>query len=1083
MAIGTIEGSVVVANSETHCRLAESRRQLDTSGNTYGDCGSVLSLSWLHLQQSKFLTGYSDGLIRLYNFKPQSCELEILSTYPRFLEEMTSVHCSAFDRRGLACGYSRNVVVFDRETGSELQTYHNIHNSSINISRFANTIPHLFLTCSFDKRVCLWDLRQKTSSRPIHTNRSETGNVMVCFSPDDRYYLVSSVDNEVNQYETAQGSHSLSLQLPRTGSAMGYTRSYYGGLEDGQRLVVTASSSEDVVRVCSGSTGQVMETIQMYPGRRHPSLHVQSLRAHPNRPCRLGVLCFYRHMAGYELCDVDFRRSPQDSQGDRGCDFACPASILASHELSRRLRSQLVAEQSRRREGVVELLSSANPKVCYRCDWGLLEARWPWLASQRIPGHPSIQTCFPADVLRIVLEFIYTGGISRSLVCIESDEEEISTKLIRCHQYVRRMQLTRLLQLLELALQRSLTLLNTMDVWLYARHLQESFLPQCCQDMITRHWTWFNVHYPENPDVREAGQLWRESLCDVKGTNWVARAGHAVVLVNLNQVFVLGGYSRNGPSDLDQVPMLDLTRNARALLPSYGQVPDALTFHAASLAADAVTIVCIGGGQSNFAQSIVYTLHTPTMRWRQIEQPLLAPLSSLQPSARARHSVTLANDKLLLFGGRDQNAVLGGTYAMDASSLQWIRATRPETTASWEAYAPSPRCSHTATFLPATQQLVVLGGFTSMGMAHLRYADVFDLATCTWQCIALESCSGRYPLPRCCHSCVLLDAKGSQLVLSGGRTGPAHAFAMNAETLALDDIWLLDVGDRAWRELKQQGDPALVDQLARNEHCSFMLPDGRVGVWGGSTEVAIRGNELLAYDVERQIWELVPTYLAWQTPEPAVSVIPLQLHADLQRVAGDVRVEPCANMLSSKMLLCAGSTLFQAMLLRTKTAEAQTSTVDLSGTYAPAALRIVLMYLQTGIVPRALLDVGEKQGGVPLMDAAACARMMAVAGLSAELEHYLAQHLDQDNVWSLLSFARRHYLDTLVESCSWFLQKNLAQLSRHPPELDDFMLAWQQGGGSNDSRAITMIHSPPPNRKPNQLPSNHNHTTKLRRVT
>ena len=76
--------------------------------------------------------------------------------------------------------------MFDLATGAVVREFPDIHSASINISRFGNVLPYLFLTCSFDKSVKAWDMRAPLNSGPVHEAYSDTGNVMVCFSPDDR---------------------------------------------------------------------------------------------------------------------------------------------------------------------------------------------------------------------------------------------------------------------------------------------------------------------------------------------------------------------------------------------------------------------------------------------------------------------------------------------------------------------------------------------------------------------------------------------------------------------------------------------------------------------------------------------------------------------------------------------------------------------------------------------------------------------------------------------------------------------------------------------------------------------------------
>lgn len=117
-------------------------------------------------------------------------------TFDEF-DQLTSVHVNSTDELFLASGYSRNVALYDIGTGKRVEVFDNMHREHINVVKFANHSPSIFVTSSFDQDVKMWDLRQKPI-RPCYTSTSSRGNVMACFSPDDYYLLVSGVDNEVS---------------------------------------------------------------------------------------------------------------------------------------------------------------------------------------------------------------------------------------------------------------------------------------------------------------------------------------------------------------------------------------------------------------------------------------------------------------------------------------------------------------------------------------------------------------------------------------------------------------------------------------------------------------------------------------------------------------------------------------------------------------------------------------------------------------------------------------------------------------------------------------------------------------------
>lgn len=150
----------------------------------------------------QLLAGSDNGSLNLYdinhmppNIADAYCSSGIV-TYDRF-EQLTSVHVNSTDDWFLVSGYSKHVALYDIGSGKRLKLFNNMHREPINVAKFSNHSPSIFATSSFDHDVKLWDLRQ-TLERPCYTSSSSRGNVMVCFSPDDLYLLVSTVDNEVH---------------------------------------------------------------------------------------------------------------------------------------------------------------------------------------------------------------------------------------------------------------------------------------------------------------------------------------------------------------------------------------------------------------------------------------------------------------------------------------------------------------------------------------------------------------------------------------------------------------------------------------------------------------------------------------------------------------------------------------------------------------------------------------------------------------------------------------------------------------------------------------------------------------------
>lgn len=165
-------------------------------------------------------------------------------TFDNF-EQLTSVHVNSTDEQILASGYSKKVGIYDISSGKRVQLFTDMHQEPINVAKFANHSPFLFVTSSFDRYVKMWDLRQKPV-RPCFATSSSRGNVMACFSPDDLYLLVSAVDNEVLQ---------LKLHIDYALLAFNnYTRSCLVKGKIVLTFVIVTSQSSGVNNVALGST-------------------------------------------------------------------------------------------------------------------------------------------------------------------------------------------------------------------------------------------------------------------------------------------------------------------------------------------------------------------------------------------------------------------------------------------------------------------------------------------------------------------------------------------------------------------------------------------------------------------------------------------------------------------------------------------------------------------------------------------------------------------------------------------------------------------------------------------------------------
>lgn len=303
MAVGTLDGEVVLLNPETRNIINHISPKWNSNG--------ILGLCWLQSNPSKLLVGSDNGSLRLYDINnlPQEFEDGYCNSSTVIFEDfehLTSVHVNSTDDQFLTSGYSKKVAIYDICSGNRIQLFTDMHREPINVAKFANHSPNLLVTSSFDRDVKMWDLRQKPI-KPCYTATSSRGNVMVCFSHDDLYLLVSSVDNEVRQLLAVDGKLHTKFDIVSTGSYNNYTRSYY---MNGRDYIISGSCEEPVVRVCCAQTGRLLRNIYLEDDGSASSIFVQSLRSDPFRHFHLAVLAAYVRPSRYwEIINVNLLSS------------------------------------------------------------------------------------------------------------------------------------------------------------------------------------------------------------------------------------------------------------------------------------------------------------------------------------------------------------------------------------------------------------------------------------------------------------------------------------------------------------------------------------------------------------------------------------------------------------------------------------------------------------------------------------------------------------------------------------------------------------------------------------------------------
>ena len=272
LLFGTVKGNICLSNLTSN--------SIDYLGN-YGlsPVDPILGLCWLKANPYRFISGSGAGRVICGDVRltTDTCDNAVetfshIREYQNF-NELTSVHTNCLSELLLLSGYEQKAKVFDIETGSMLMEYTDIHTKAINISRFSNHSPFVLATSSFDGTVKSWDLRQRTKI-PIYEIVTDSHYVvMINYSHDDHFVLVSGRDNEITQYLAFDGRKHTSFDIPRTGKfEHNYTRAYYTATG---AHIITGACEESAVSVLCTATGRLLSRFEIYPDRKHPSVYVQ----------------------------------------------------------------------------------------------------------------------------------------------------------------------------------------------------------------------------------------------------------------------------------------------------------------------------------------------------------------------------------------------------------------------------------------------------------------------------------------------------------------------------------------------------------------------------------------------------------------------------------------------------------------------------------------------------------------------------------------------------------------------------------------------------------------------------------------
>ncbi|KAJ1975876.1 tRNA methyltransferase ppm2 [Dimargaris xerosporica] len=323
----------------------------------------------------------------------------------------------------------------------------------------------------------------------------------------------------------------------------------------------------------------------------------------------------------------------------------------------------------------------------------------------------------------------------------------------------------------------------------------------------------------------------------VDSAQYVHRWGLTATAIPTKGVMVFGGYGLPTNAEPDTfhqrlasplfVPWAWMDDNAcsgsavTAAVSVTGNIPSPRMYHSAHRWGEANGIVFGGRTSPTAALGDAFCFREIAGQWQWSPLPLLPTNSLVDGSmlltptclARYRHASCIISSASTALGGalvvhggiNSQRVTLGDMFVVDIASRQWS-SIRLQPCGGQPRHLPSPRHSHSLTFISASNSIWMVGGLLADGTAD---SGVFRIDPATWVCeqmsltyapsksVALTDDSQIRPQPylsRYSHQATPIPWCSHLVLVVGGITPDA--------VLDWSIVWvLLDTDARTWRYL------------------------------------------------------------------------------------------------------------------------------------------------------------------------------------------------------------------------------------------------------------------------------------------
>lgn len=241
---------------------------------------------------------------------------------------------------------------------------------------------------------------------------------------------------------------------------------------------------------------------------------------------------------------------------------------------------------------------------------------------------------------------------------------------------------------------------------------------------------------------------------------------------------------------------------------------------------------CTGEDYSLSRPIEIHLLDTSLMVWKDVVYDT-SDFPQSVPHQRYGHTVLEYDDRIYLWGGRNDEGACNRLFIFDPQTLCW---TSPKVSGC----VPRSRDGHSAALVSG--QMYIFGGFEDETERFSQDLYGLDLKSNKWTYIVTQ---GVPPKWRDFHTSTSI---GHIIYVFGGRADVEGQYHTRREVYD-DKLYSLDLRNNRWSQLDSSNSPR-----GRRSHSAFVY-NNRLFIWGGFNGILNEHfNDLHSYDPESNSW-------------------------------------------------------------------------------------------------------------------------------------------------------------------------------------------------------------------------------------